>query len=65
MPHEHPGDSPSCDSYRSFEGRDLRVASSTNLQQLGITIPKLDLDKANEIHMKSLESEEEEDYGTE
>ena len=41
------------------------MVSSTKLKQLGITIPTLDIAKATEIHMRSLESPTEEDDGTE
>ena len=41
------------------------MVSSTKLKQLGITIPTLDIAKATEIHMKSLESPTEEDDGIE
>lgn len=39
------------------------MVSSTKLKQLGIIIPTLDIAKATEIHMKSLESPTEEDDG--
>ena len=37
------------------------MVSSTKLDKLGVIIPRLDIAKATEIHMKSLESETEED----